>query len=357
MDDRAPGRVQVPVVAGAAAPGTVAPPPPVPPTAVPAPRPSKDIDIPLFGARGKARELAGQAAQLQTELERCRAEMDRLGVLSVVELERYRDELRQQIAEANARAEARKADLRQQEAAVLRHLQELRQQVVVTEETILLQEAGVYQYRHPLHDAVAYQTQLAALQGRIKAMARKDGGAVLGATNWTVNDSAAEGRRMVRDFSTLMLRAYNAEADNLVVVEALQARRGDRAADQGGAHDCPAGQDGAFGDQVVKIGMTRRLDPLDRVRELGDASVPFGFDVHALFFSEDAVGIESQMHHRLAARRVNRVNQRREFFYATPAEVRGHLMELAGNLLHFEEVPEALEYRQSLSETEPAAIS
>ena len=104
---------------------------------------------------------------------------------------------------------------------------------------------------------------------------------------------------------------------------------------------------GAFGDRVVKIGMTRRLDPLDRVRELGDASVPFGFDVHALFFSEDAVGIEAELHRRLADRRVNRVNRRREFFYATPAEVKQHLLELTGSLLEYEEVPEALEYRQS----------
>src|SRR4051794_22389241 len=100
---------------------------------------------------------------------------------------------------------------------------------------------------------------------------------------------------------------------------------------------------------MVKIGMTRRLEPLDRVRELGDASVPFKFDVHALFFSDDAVGIEAAMHARLADRRVNRVNLRREFFYATPAEARGHLLELAGNLLQFEELPEAVEYHQSMN--------
>lgn len=78
---------------------------------------------------------------------------------------------------------------------------------------------------------------------------------------------------------------------------------------------------GSFGERMVKIGMTRRLDPMDRVRELGDASVPFNFDVHALFFSDDAVSVETELHHRFAARRVNRINARREFFYATPAEV------------------------------------
>ena len=104
---------------------------------------------------------------------------------------------------------------------------------------------------------------------------------------------------------------------------------------------------GAFGERMIKVGMTRRVDPLDRVRELSDASVPFNFDVHAVFFSNDAVGIESAMHAKLADRRVNRVNMRREFFYATPAEARDHLLALTGDLLQFEELPEALEFHQS----------
>ena len=105
---------------------------------------------------------------------------------------------------------------------------------------------------------------------------------------------------------------------------------------------------GAFGDRMVKIGMTRRLDPMDRVRELGDASVPFGFDVHALFFSDDAVTLEADLHRRFASRRVNRVNTRREFFYATPAQVRDALSQIAGNLLEFTDEPEAEQYRLSL---------
>lgn len=107
---------------------------------------------------------------------------------------------------------------------------------------------------------------------------------------------------------------------------------------------------GSFGEQMVKVGMTRRLDPLDRIRELSDASVPFNFDVHALFFSSDAVGIETEMHTRLANARVNTINRRREFFRATPLEVKDHLAELAGELLEFQETPEALEYRQCLHE-------
>jgi hypothetical protein len=106
---------------------------------------------------------------------------------------------------------------------------------------------------------------------------------------------------------------------------------------------------GSFGERMVKIGMTRRLEPLDRVRELGDASVPFRFDVHALFFSDDAVGIENSLHKVFAERRVNMVNLRREFFYATPEEVRRELLELKGDITQFEETPEAAEFRQSRS--------
>lgn len=110
---------------------------------------------------------------------------------------------------------------------------------------------------------------------------------------------------------------------------------------------------GAFGPNMVKIGMTRRLEPMDRVRELGDASVPFGFDVHALFFSEDAVGVEAELHRRFADKRVNRINVRREFFYVTPLEVKKELAGIAGSLLEFVDEPEAEQYRLSLEMGSP----
>ncbi len=105
---------------------------------------------------------------------------------------------------------------------------------------------------------------------------------------------------------------------------------------------------GAFGDNVVKIGLTRRLEPLDRVNELGGASVPFRFDVHALFFSEDAVTLENQLHEDFTGRAVNRANNRKEFLFATPAEVREVLTDKVGNLLEFTEQAEATEYLQSV---------
>lgn len=106
---------------------------------------------------------------------------------------------------------------------------------------------------------------------------------------------------------------------------------------------------GAFGERMVKIGMTRRLEPYDRVRELGDASVPFGYDVHALFFADDAVGVEAMLHREFAERRVNRINTRREFFYCTPAEVLDVLRNHGVAVVEFTTEAKAEEYRLSLA--------
>jgi hypothetical protein len=347
--------------------------------------------------------------------------------------------------------------------ALLAERTQLSGQLVEMREMAILQEAGVYQYRHPLDDALAYKPKLTAVQARIKD-AVKAGNAVKGATSWTVNGSAAAGAKMVREFSKLMLRAYNNEADNAVRsmkpytlessvarlqkaretitrlggtmniritdsyhglrVEELEltadylakvAEEKDRAREErarlreeeiarreyereqerlrkelahyetaiaalrGQGDDAGAGQAevklteirdaldginrraaniraghvyvisniGAFGEDIVKIGMTRRLEPMDRVRELGDASVPFHYDVHAMVFSDDAVGLENHLHHQLADRRLNLVNMRREFFRARPAEVRDILVRLDASIVRWVDEPEALEWRQS----------
>lgn len=104
---------------------------------------------------------------------------------------------------------------------------------------------------------------------------------------------------------------------------------------------------GAFGERMVKIGMTRRLEPLDRIRELSGASVPFKFDVHALFFSQDAVSLETMLHHEFEDRRVNKVNARKEFFYVTPQEVLDKLREKDVAVVEYRVEPEAEEYRIS----------
>lgn len=104
---------------------------------------------------------------------------------------------------------------------------------------------------------------------------------------------------------------------------------------------------GAFGERMVKIGMPRRLNPMDRVRELSDASVPFKFDVHALFFSKDAVSLETMLHHEFEDRRVNKVNTRKEFYYCTPQEVLDKLKEKNVAVVEYRVEPEAEEYRIS----------
>ncbi len=444
---------------------------------------SNDTKIPLFRARSRAKELVAELAELK-------GRVDHLGMLSTIELEERTSrlqseadnlsaELERQRADAAAEIEkaitkARKSvekvieDLSVQEKGLETRVAELQQQVVVTEDIAILQEVGLYEYRHPLSDAVAYQSRLKILKDRIKVMAMKDGGAVLAATDWTVNGSAPKGRAMVRDYSKLVLRAYNAEADNLVralkpykldssvdrltkiavtisrlgktmdirisdayhqirveelaltadylqkhaeekereqaerehlreerkVQEELARERArlekehqhyvnalDRLLSKGDDHDGVArlremldqitkkiedvdyrvanvragyvyviSNVGSFGEGMIKIGLTRRLDPTERVRELGDASVPFRYDTHALVFSDDAVGLEAKIHAKLASHRVNWVNKRREFFYITPAEAKEALLDLAGELVEYVEVPEALEYRQSLNE-------
>jgi hypothetical protein len=105
---------------------------------------------------------------------------------------------------------------------------------------------------------------------------------------------------------------------------------------------------GSFGEQVFKIGMTRRLDPMDRVRELGDASVPFQFDVHAVIFSEDAPKLENTLHRVFTNRRVNRVNERREFFRVSIDEIAEAVRQNHGEIEIIREA-EAKDYRQSLA--------
>lgn len=108
---------------------------------------------------------------------------------------------------------------------------------------------------------------------------------------------------------------------------------------------------GSFGDNVYKIGMTRRIEPQDRVNELGDASVPFPFDVHSFIFSEDAVSLESALHKELNDRRVNKVNLRKEFFNVSIDELK-ELVERIDPTAPFKVTALAEQYRQSLSITE-----
>ncbi|GAA1761146.1 hypothetical protein GCM10009712_07190 [Pseudarthrobacter sulfonivorans] len=346
--------------------------------------------------------------------------------------------------------------------AVLKELQSL---IVETREIKLLQELGIYEFAHPLDDAIQYKGRLDQLRAKIKETAKER--AVTGAANWAVNGSLPDGARMVREQCRLMLRAYNAEADNCIrvvrshnleptrsrltrakdsiqklgrsmairiteeyhelrlaeiqltadyhlkvseeremqralreelreqekverelqkarekfekerdqyesalqiainsgdvsAIATMQARLDqaelnlrdieNREANARAGYVYVISNLGAFGDQIVKIGMTRRLEPTERIRELSGAGVPFLYDIHVLFFSDDASGLESQLHREFEDRRVNRINLRREFFYATPHEVREAVRRIVGaTTLEFKEEAEASEFRRSMS--------
>ena len=105
---------------------------------------------------------------------------------------------------------------------------------------------------------------------------------------------------------------------------------------------------GSFGEDVYKIGMTRRLEPMDRVKELGDASVPFTFDVHAMIFSEDAPTLENALHKAFHQRRLNKVNERKEFFRVTLDEIADVVTNNHNKVVEFTKLAEAEHYRETL---------
>lgn len=112
---------------------------------------------------------------------------------------------------------------------------------------------------------------------------------------------------------------------------------------------------GSFGESVYKIGMTRRLDPMDRINELSSASVPFPFDVHAMIFSEDAPALETLLHHHFQENQVNKVNARKEFFRVDLDEIKKLVLENHNATVKFVDIPDALEYRETLKIEEQSA--
>jgi len=341
---------------------------------------------------------------------------------------------------------------------------ENRDELVILDDEAVLQSVGIYRYHHPLENAVAFKNRLQDISTAIADLV-KSGHAIEMSQTFTFDNSLAKGRKMTADLAKLMLRAYNAEADNsirslrlgnvvtakkriessrnsiaklgrmmemhiseefhalrlqeieltadwlMMKQEEKEAAREEKARlreerraqqelanererlDKERAHLANAlsavresGQTdlelearlaeidsaieqndyraaniragyvyvisnrGAFGKGVVKIGLTRRLDPVDRVNELSGAAVPFRFDVHCLFFSEDAVSLETELHAHFSDRSLNLVNSRKEFFFATPGEVRAVLESKVGNLLEFTEDCDAHEFLQSVSQ-------
>lgn len=105
---------------------------------------------------------------------------------------------------------------------------------------------------------------------------------------------------------------------------------------------------GSFGENVYKIGVTRRLEPMDRINELSSASVPFEFDVHALIFSENAFELENKLHDYFKKYKVNKVNGRKEFFKVNIDEIKDKILSEHNNTVQFTDEPKAVQYRETL---------
>ena len=106
---------------------------------------------------------------------------------------------------------------------------------------------------------------------------------------------------------------------------------------------------GSFGEDIYKIGMTRRLDPLDRVKELGDASVPFQFDIHAIIYCENAPQLEYELHKKFSDKRINRINGRKEFFNVSLDEIETFIKQQLNAEIQITKIAEAKEYRETLN--------
>jgi chromosome segregation ATPase len=342
---------------------------------------------------------------------------------------------------------------------------ESRELLTETNDLVILQEVGIYEYSTELDNAIGYKEKLKELDEKIKSSAKSIDGAINAIQGWTVNGSTQQGSKMIKEVSKLMLRAYNAEAEDAVrtlkpykvdaaverlskvktaieklgttmqievkssyhalriseirlyadflakqseekeaqraealrlkdelkaqkeyeaekirlnkemshheivlkkaeetgntaaiedarskIEEITKAFKGveERSANIRAGYVYVISNIGSFGEEIVKIGLTRRLDYEERIRELSDASVPFIFDVHAIVFSQDAVSLEKKLHDALAEKKLNKVNARKEFFRSKPIEVKNLLEDLADeHLLIFNEVPEAVEWRIS----------
>ncbi len=105
---------------------------------------------------------------------------------------------------------------------------------------------------------------------------------------------------------------------------------------------------GSFGENIYKIGMTRRLEPMDRINELSSASVPFPFDVHAMIFSDDAPALETLLHKTFQEYQVNKVNPRKEFFHVNLEEIKKIVLANHNATVQFVNIPDATEYRETL---------
>ena len=371
------------------------------------------------------------------------------------------------------KAEAEKAVAKKQTDlnSIEKQIAEKKKQLICMDDEILVQEFGLYTPQYDFASALDYKEELSKIR-QVQKDLIKEKAAVLGNTEWTVNNSKTKGKKMVSDTQKLLLRAFNTECDDLInrvkynnfdatldriyksaetitklgsvmnisisqkyldakvkelrlafeyrekkqqekeeqkmtraeqreqaklqreieeqrkkvekeqthyqtayeklklqleqnpedkdlleKKEQLENHLSDidkalfdidyRQANMRAGYVYIISNIGAFGKDIYKIGMTRRLDPQDRVDELGDASVPFNFDVHAMIFSDDAPALEAALHRAFEDRKLNMVNQRREFFNVTLDEIKEVIKKNFDKTVEFVDVPDAEQYRIS----------
>lgn len=435
--------------------------------------PSNTRKIGFFNAPKIARELDAENSRLRATIDLQRKELDSKSALIVTYGIEDAEEKVRRIAALNLDVESARKQLEATRIALASANEDLRKaaaDVVDLRDAYQLQGDGLFDFSHPAESSASLAEKLASTRSRIKEAVRTKQ-ATSASTGFTFNGSEAKGRKFVEDMSKMMLRAYNAEAENCViavragnvrvaldrlskardqirklgtlisldirdnyhrmrteeielaarhldavkaekerdreekerlreerkaqqelerareklqkelnhyrsVLAALEAR-GDsegaarimdsilsteneisqvdfRSANIRAGYVYVISNLGALGSDVVKIGMTRRLEPMDRINELGDASVPFRFDVHALFFSKDAVGIETMLHQHFSRSRLNQVNLRREFFRVKPLDVLHVLQEHQVEIVEFTVDAPAEEFRLSQGMSEEA---
>lgn len=421
--------------------------------------------------RQRAEELEKQLTTLQNELNQVKALAQKFGAMDALQIQTEIERENQRLS--TLRAMSQSTESKNSELAV--RSKELMNQILVLEDTILLESFALYEPKFKMSSSSEYKARLAGVRERQKAMI-KNGDAATGNMGWEVNGSKAEGRKLVNDMIKLVIRSFNNEADYCVdnvkfdnielgekriiksfetcnrlgrvmtveltkrylelkldelhlahefqikkqeekeeakrvreelreqqkleqeiraardkiakerkhftnALKDLQARLDKATSEEERAtlltklaeveaskaeleseeklidyreQNAKAGyvyvisNVGAFGEGVYKIGMTRRLEPMERVDELGDASVPFWFDVHAMVFSNNAPGLEAKLHERFAAGRLNKVNGRKEFFRADIAEIESVIRENYDAAVEVVHEASAEQYRESL---------
>lgn len=237
---------------------------------------------------------------------------------------------------AEAYLDARLAELRW--AVIVQELKNIeREEQRRIREQIREEQKALREYAKAMRDAEKEETTLR------KAMAK---------AQQQIDKATSEQRAMYEaQLAELNARLVEAEEKNQRAISmAQQTRRG---------HVYIISNVGSFGENVYKIGLTRRLEPLDRIKELGDASVPFDFDVHAIIWAEDAPALETQLHKHFLLHQVNKVNHRKEFFRAQLTDIRQEIDAL-GIEAKWTMASEAQQYRETLAieraiESDPAA--